>query len=143
VTGKIKNNASTTLVAPGVCVVVRDASNAVLITNSDVLDDAAQNATKTFSVTIKVPDDDTADSVDIWVDGLNGSASGAPVRPESALSNAIGVCAATTTASATSTVTTTSTSSATATDTVTATATATGTTTPAATNTPVPSSTPC
>ena len=149
VKGKIKNNASTTLVAPGVCVVVRDASNNVLITNSDTLSDAAQNATQNFSVTIKVPADGTANSVDIWADGLDGNSSGAPVAPQSALSNSVGVCTATTTAIATNTATATTTSSATATDTATPTVTATGTTTPAATstntstNTPVASSTPC
>ncbi len=151
VKGKIKNNASTTLVAPGVCVVVRDSSNAVLITGTDSLADAAQNATQNFSVTIKVPADGTANSVDIWVDGLAGSASGAPVAPQSAPSNSVGVCTATTTAIATNTATATTTGTATATVTATATptVTATGTTTPAATstntstNTPVPSSTPC
>ena len=146
VKGKVKNNASHTLVAPGVCVVVRDSSSAVLITNSDTLSDAAQNVTQNFSVTIKVPNDSTADSVDIWVDGLDNSSSGAPVAPESALNNSVGVCTATTTATATNTPTSTGTNTATPTLTASPTVTPTGTVTPAATSTNTPAtatSTPC
>ncbi len=90
VTGTIKNNATNTLVEPHACVVVRDASDNVLIVKGDTgISDIAHNATQTFSVTITVPDDSTADTADVWVDGLDGSSSGAPIAPESDLNNSV------------------------------------------------------
>jgi hypothetical protein len=147
VTGKIKNNASDKLVSPAACIVVRDVDGNVLITGKDdSVSDLSQDATDTFSVTIKVPDDDTAQTVDIWVDGLDGTSSGAPIAPESNLDNAV-KCPSANTATNTPANTSTNTPAATSTGTITPTntATATGTATNTATpsNTPVATSTPC
>jgi hypothetical protein len=90
VTGTIKNNATNTLVEPHACVVVRDASDNVLIVKGDTgISDIAHNGTQSFSVTITVPDDTTAATADVWVDGLDGNSSGAPIAPESDLNNSV------------------------------------------------------
>jgi hypothetical protein len=91
VSGTIRNNATNTLVEPDVCVVVRDASDNVLIVRKETgISDIAHNATQSFSVTITVPDDTTtAHTADVWVDGLDGSSSGAPIAPESDLNNSV------------------------------------------------------
>ncbi len=150
VTGKIKNNAASTLVSPAACIVVRDVSGNVLITGKDgSLSDLAQNASATFSATITVPNDTTARSVDIWADGLDGSASGAPINPQSALGFNVGCAAAATATSTPATPTNTATPTVTgtppATNTATATSTGTATNTPTNTpvNTPAATSTPC
>ncbi len=133
VKGKIKNNDTDTLAAAAACAVVRDGAGAVVITGKDSAGDINTNATKDFTVTITVPDDATAATVDIWADGLDGSASAAPIAPASALGNAVACPAAST---ATGTPTSTPTASATATPTPPATDTPTITNTPAATSTP-------
>ena len=138
VTGTIKNNDGDTLVDVRACIVVRDSGDNVLITGADsTIADLAEDATDTFSVTITVPDDDTADSVDVWVDGLDGSSSDPPVAPASDLNNSVGVCTATSTPTKTPTNSPTATGTPpTATPTGTPTSTSTSTSTPVATNTP-------
>jgi hypothetical protein len=89
VTGKIKNNDGDDLIDAAACIVVRDNDGNVLITGKDDVGDINTDATKTFSVTITVPDDDTADSVDVWVDGLDGSSSDDPIAPASDLDNSV------------------------------------------------------
>lgn len=90
VSGTIRNNATNTLVEPDVCVVVRDASDNVLIVKKETgISDITHNATQSFSVTITVPNDTTAHTADVWVDGLDGSSSGAPIAPESDLNNSV------------------------------------------------------
>lgn len=148
VTGNIKNNAASTLVSPAACIVVRDVNGNVLITGKDSsLSDLAQNATATFSATITVPNDTTARSVDIWADGLDGSASGAPINPQSALGFNVGCPAAATATSTPATPTDTATATGTLPATNTATNTPVGTATSTPTNTPVntptATSTPC
>ena len=127
VTGTIKNNDNDTLVDPAVCVVVRDNDDNVLITGKDTsISDLDEDETDTFSVAITVPDDDTADTVDVWVDGLDGSSDDSPIAPASDLNNEIDEGTATPTGTpATSTPTGTP-----ATSTPTATATPTATPTP-------------
>ncbi len=142
ITGTIKNNDSDTLVDPAVCIVVRDGDDNVLITGKDTsIADLDEDETDTFSVAITVPDDETADTVDVWVDGLDGSSTDAPIAPASDLNNAVSECVATSTATKTPTNTPTATGTIVPTDTPAATNTATNT--PAATNTPVATNTPC
>ncbi len=128
ITGTIKNNDNDTLVDPAVCIVVRDSDDNVLITGKDTsINDLDEDETDTFSVAITVPDDETADTVDVWVDGLDGSSDDAPIAPASDLNNAVGESTATPTGTpATSTPTgtpATETPTATPTDTATPTAT--------------------
>ena len=148
VTGKIKNNDADKLFAPAACIVVRDASGNVLITGKDgSLNDLVQNATDTFSVTITVPNDNTARTVDIWADGLDGSTSAAPINPQSALGFNVSCPAAATATSTPATPTNTAMATGTpaATNTATNTPVATNTPTNTATpsNTPVATNTPC
>ncbi len=86
VKGKVTNNSSSKLYAPNACIVVRTSADNVLITDLDeTMSDLAKDAFDTFSQTIKVPDDSTADSVDIWVDGLDSDDN--PTTPESKTNN--------------------------------------------------------
>lgn len=89
VTGKIKNNDSDKLVDGAVCVVVKDSSgNIVKVAKDNSINDLNDNAEDTFSLTIAVPDDTAiVDEIEIWVDGLDGSSSDAPIAPESDLAN--------------------------------------------------------
>lgn len=142
ITGKIKNNDNDKLVDPAVCIVVRDSADNVLITGKDTsIADLDENDTDTFSVAITVPDDNTADTVDVWADGLDGSSTDAPIAPASDLNNAVTECVATSTATKTPTTTPTATGTPAPTDTPAATNTATNT--PAASNTPAATNTPC
>ena len=82
VKGTVKNNASATLYQPNACIVVRTSAGNVLITGLNTsLADLAQNASTTFTSTITVPNDSTAYSVDVWVDGLDSSNN--PTTPQS------------------------------------------------------------
>ncbi len=164
VKGKITNNDSATLIQPTVCVVVRTSAGNVLITGTDSsINDLSDNEADTFSVSITIPADSTADSVDVWVDGLDSSDN--PTTPDSVTGTDVKVCAATNTpvntrtATNTGTVTSTPTSTVTATPTITPSAptqtptstasftpTGTGTATPTPTNTAISTtatSTPC
>jgi hypothetical protein len=87
VTGTIKNNDSDTLVDPAACVVVRDNDgNVVIVGKDDTINNLDEDESDTFSVTLTVPDDaDSIDHVDVYVDGLDGSTSAAPIAPESVL----------------------------------------------------------
>ena len=142
VVGKIKNNDTVTLADGTSCAVVRDVAGAVVMTGKLHVGDIAAGATASYTLSLTVPDDATANTVDIWVDGLHGDANGAPIAPASAVDNAV-TCSAANTPSSTPTGTSTSTSTGTATPTSTPTATATHTATPDSTNTPAPTSTPC
>ena len=88
VKGTVKNNSSTKLFAPNACIVVRTSAGNVLITGVDSsMSDLIQNATDTFSVSITVPDNSSADSVDVWVDGEDSA--GNPTTPESDIDTAV------------------------------------------------------
>jgi hypothetical protein len=80
VAGTVTNNTGT-LYAPNVCIVVRTSAGNVLITGRVSLSDISSGNNRTFSDTITVPNDSTASSVDIWVDGHD--ASGIPTTPQS------------------------------------------------------------
>jgi hypothetical protein len=139
VTGTIKNNDSTKLEAPNVCVVVYDSDDNVIIVDVDEsIPDISHNNSDTFSVSITVPDStSTVDHVDLHADGLH---SDVPTVPEDKTGVSITNCA-----DSTDTPTSTPTGSATPTDTPvppTATATPVGTGTAVPTNTAVPTSTP-
>jgi hypothetical protein len=71
VAGKVTNNASDTLFSPNACIVVRTSAGNVLITGKASMSDISASANRTFSTTITVPNDSTASTVDIWVDGLD------------------------------------------------------------------------
>ncbi|MDP9237176.1 MAG: FxLYD domain-containing protein [Chloroflexota bacterium] len=134
VTGTIKNNDSTKLESPNVCVVVYASNdNVIIVKDDESLSDLSHNSTDTFSVSITVPDStSTVDHVDLHADGLHGDV---PTVPEDKTGVSITNCG-----DSTSTPTRTATGTATATATAVP-PTATGTP-PAATNTPVPTSTP-
>ncbi len=88
VAGRITNNASTTLVSPNVCIVVRTSAGNVLITRTDEnLSDTVSGNNRAFSDSITVPNDSTASTVDIWVDGLD--ASGVPTTPQASLGRSV------------------------------------------------------
>jgi hypothetical protein len=80
VTGKVTNN-SGTLYSPGVCTVVRTSAGNVLIAGRTSLSQMSSGNSQTFTDTFTVPNDTTAWSVDVWVDGLD--ASGIPTTPTS------------------------------------------------------------
>ena len=138
VTGKIINNDSDTLISPVACIVVRDSDGNVVVTAKNTsVGDLATGANGTFVEDITVPNSTTTvKSVDVWVDGLDGSSSAAPINPQSDLDNVVSNCG---------TATSTPVNTSTATPTATITATATNTTTATATNTTAPTgtSTPC
>ncbi len=85
VSGDITNTASNQLFSPHVCVVVRDSSGAVIVVASDTgsgtLATSGTSAKYHFIVSPSVPDNSTASTVDVWVDGLDNSSSGTPITP--------------------------------------------------------------
>lgn len=81
--GKITNNSGTALISPNVCIVVRTSLGNVLITATTSTGDIAASGSTTFTSTITVPNDSTASTVDIWVDGLDSSSN--PTTPQSFL----------------------------------------------------------
>jgi hypothetical protein len=91
VTGKVTNRDGDKLVDPAVCIVVKDDGGHIVITKKDeTITDLDEDENDTFSVEITVPDStSTIDSVDIYVDGLDGSSSAAPIDPESDLDNSV------------------------------------------------------
>jgi hypothetical protein len=94
VSGKVTNNAGSTLVSPDVCIVVRDSADNVLITaTNSSMSSLAAAANNTFSSSITVPNDSSASSVDIWVDGLDSANN--PTTPQQALNTSITVGTAT------------------------------------------------
>ena len=80
-----------TLINPAACVVVRDTDgNVVIVGKDDNINDLDKDESDTFSVTLTVPDDaDVIDTVDVYVDGLDGDNDAAPIAPESALNTGI------------------------------------------------------
>jgi hypothetical protein len=145
VTGKVTNNSSDKLFSPNACVVVFDDSGDVLIVQLDTsLNDLDEDESDTFDVSIDLTDidgiADAVDQVDVAVDGLDGSSSGTPVKPEWDRNNSVTVCA---TPTKTPSNTPTGSATPTATDTPLPTNTATPGTPPANTNTPTATQTPC
>jgi hypothetical protein len=144
--GTVKNNDSDTLHDPVVCIVVRTSGDNVLITVKDTLDDLSEDEEGDFVATVTVPDNDTADSVDVYVDGLDSDDN--PTAPEAKLNSAVDECDATPTKTNTPT-TPTATNTVAATNTPTQTPTSTPTVTPGGptltntpTNTPTKTNTP-
>ncbi len=131
VAGKVKNNDSSTLKDPTVCIVVyTDDDNVVIVGKDESLSNLDEDDTDTFSITLTVPDSTTTvDHVDVYVDGLVDDV---PILPESDTNNSVDVCDATNTP--VSTTTATSTPTTTATNTATTTATATNTLSPTPTS---------
>jgi hypothetical protein len=80
VEGTITNEDNEELMDPVACVVVWNDENRVVTTGkSGVLADLAEGASVDFSFEIEVPDDvELVDTVDVWVDGLDGNV---PVEP--------------------------------------------------------------
>lgn len=144
VRGTVKNNSSTTLFQPNVCVVIRTSAGDVLITALlTTPPNLTQNATATFVATITVPNDSTASTADIWVDGEDSA--GNPTSPQSQTGTTVSACPGTSTATNTAVGTATNTGTSTVTNTATFTPTATVTPTSTSTNTPVntPTNVPC
>lgn len=127
VTGDIKNDGSNDLEDVRVCVVVRDEDGKVLTTHRSAAFDLDEDATKAFSETVAVVDDNNdVDTVDLWADGTDPSEDDAPIEPQSDLDNTVDECDATPTSTPTGSPTPTATNTPGA-----------GTPTATATNTPV------
>jgi hypothetical protein len=87
VTGSLQNNSGVTLVSPNVCVVVRTSLGNVLITAKEGLGSLGSTSTTTFSVSATVPNDSTATTVDVWVDGLDSASN--PTTPQSLIGTTV------------------------------------------------------
>lgn len=113
VTGKIKNEDNDKLWDPAACVVVRDDDGRIVVVGrTTAIDDLAEDAEDTFSITIKVPDSTTVvNEVDVHVDGLEGGddEDGTPIEPISDVDNDVTNCDATSTPQNTTTATATAT----------------------------------
>jgi hypothetical protein len=152
ITGTVKNLSDSKLYSPNVCAVVFDDDGNVLIVQIDTsLNDLSKNSSDGFDINIDLTDIDgistAVKTVDIAVDGLDGSSSGTPVKPHWDRDNSVTVCGTpTNTPTKTNTPANTATNTPipagtdTATPTDTATATPTGTPN---TNTPTATSTAC
>lgn len=129
ISGNIKNNDTDTLVSPAACVAVFDTDGRVIIVAKVTVDDIANGANRNFSVDVDVPTDTAkADHVNVYVDGLDGSADANPINPAAVLNKSVNGCpTATNTATP---VTNTSTATNTPDATMTATSTPTATMTP-------------